>query len=201
MAGSYLNKKVGKYLEELSAKSMVPGGGSAAALTAALGAGLNLMVINYSIKKGAGETENKEFIVLKGEQKESIRKLSRAVDEDCVVFKDLMGAIKKKKGLEQKYKHAAMVPMSVCRECCESMEVAAFLLGGNKNLITDVGSAACLLRAGFFSAALNVFVNLKYIKDEGFVRAAEEEIESMSKKIESLESEITKHVSEKIRQG
>ena len=201
MAVSYLNKKIKKYLEELSARSMVPGGGSAAALTAALGAGLNLMVINFSIKKDAGEAENKEFVVLRGKQEESIRKLAAAVDEDCAVFTDLMGALKEKKPLEQKYKRAAMVPMSVCRECCESMEVAAFLLGGNKNLITDVGSAACMLRAGFFASALNVSINLKYIKDEGFVREAEEELGNMSKKIESLESEITRHVSEKVKQG
>ncbi|TBR15974.1 hypothetical protein EPO66_05245, partial [bacterium] len=45
----YINKSIKKYLEDLSAKKPVPGGGSASALTAALGSSLISMVVNFTL--------------------------------------------------------------------------------------------------------------------------------------------------------
>ena len=47
----YVNKSLKKYLDDLTAKLPAPGGGSAAALVAALGAALIGMVINFTLGK------------------------------------------------------------------------------------------------------------------------------------------------------
>ena len=47
----FMENKVTAYLRDLSAKTIVPGGGSASALEAAIGVALNIMVINFSVKK------------------------------------------------------------------------------------------------------------------------------------------------------
>ena len=47
----YRDSTLKQYLEDLAAKKPAPGGGSAAALTAAMGASLISMVINFTLGK------------------------------------------------------------------------------------------------------------------------------------------------------
>jgi len=187
----YLHETLDKYLHDLSARRIIPGGGSAAAAAAALGAGLNLMVINYSIKEDSDGVEDKGLIVLKAKQEEFLSRISALIDEDCRVFSDLMRSLSSGEDAEGKYIQAAEVPMDICRECCETMEITAVLSGNcSKNLLTDVGCAGHIIKAAFHSAELNVFINLKHIKDKGFARKAREELDGMCGKIEGMSVEI-----------
>jgi len=191
----YLHGTLDKYLQDLSARKIIPGGGSAAAVAAALGAGLNLMVINYSIKKDSAGVEDKGLIVLKAKQEEFLNRISALIDEDCRVFSDLMKSLSSGEDAEGKYAQAAAVPMDVCRECCATMEIATVLLENcSKNLLTDVGCAGHILKAAFRSAELNVFINLKHIKDKGFVQKAREELDRMRGRIEGMAAEINGRV-------
>src|ERR1700684_649054 len=58
MAINFKDKTLQEYLDQLSRREPVPGGGSAAALTAAMGGGLISMVTNYSI----GRTSNSKTV-------------------------------------------------------------------------------------------------------------------------------------------
>ena len=61
----YKDSLVKTYLDDLSAKLPAPGGGSAAALSAAMGAGLISMVVNFTLGKpkyAAYENQLKEII-------------------------------------------------------------------------------------------------------------------------------------------
>ena len=194
----YLTGSIQKYLEELSSKTTAPGGGSASAVVAALGAGLNLMVINYSIKKDSTHSIQSEFVVLKEKQTASWKKLSELIDEDCRVFRELMDAIASGSAKQDKYIAAASIPVEICRESAISLEVTALLMeDSNKNLLTDVGSAAHMLDAAFASAALNVYVNLKHIKDKDFVSQAVKELKQM----ESIVSGTAKEIRERVKKA
>ena len=181
----YLSVTVKEYLEELSARKIVPGGGSAAALTAALGAGLNLMVIDYSTKSG------EELLAdLKKKQESSMNRLTELVDEDCKVFSSLMQALAEKQPAEEKYIASADIPLEICRECRKSIEVTVALREkGNKSLASDVECALHILKAGFNAARLNVEVNLRHINNEGFVKSAAEELNKLNSDIESMTGE------------
>lgn len=189
-----MDKTLRKYLEDLSARRIAPGGGSAAAVIGSVGASLNLMVIGYSVKENITRTEDKEFIVLRVKQGGSLDKLSVLIDEDCRAFSDLMNAIssgKNTKDTQEKYIRAATVPMDICRQCRESMEITIFLLeNANRKLMTDVKCAAHILKAAFSSAAVNVLVNLKEIKDREFVRSMKDMLDQMRKEIEGMAAEI-----------
>ncbi|MDD5633816.1 MAG: cyclodeaminase/cyclohydrolase family protein [Candidatus Omnitrophica bacterium] len=186
----YVNGSIKRYLEDLSARKVAPGGGSAAALAASLGAGLNLMVINYTIFKNSSMARK-----LKVGQKNSLKKLTRFVDEDCEVFKRLMKALSRGKAADDDFISAASVPLKICHECLKSLRItytATPLL--NKNLITDVECAALVLFAAFYAAKLNVTINLKFIKDRAVRRKINVELEKMDKEIITRNEKISRTV-------
>jgi formiminotetrahydrofolate cyclodeaminase len=187
----YVSGSIEDYLAGLAARKSVPGGGSASALTGGMGAALNLMVINYSAGGGA----ESELETSRHRQEESMRKFTRMIDEDCRAFDSLMRVLKEKKDAEDNYKRAALAPMEVCRECHVSIDISLHLLeNSNRNLLTDIGCASGMLRAGFDSASLNVRVNLKYIKDAAFVRNAEKALSSMSKDVFRIHGQIATEI-------
>ncbi len=170
-AESYLNGSIEKYLKDLSGRNAVPGGGSVAALTASLGLGLSLMAINYSFGKGLSEEQEDKLLAVKKMQEENLQELSSLVDKDCHAFKDLMDTLSEKKDAQDKYISAAEKPLEVCRRVLKSMEQMIDLLPSfNENLITDVSCAGYTLKAASLSARVNVLINLKYIKDNDFVK-------------------------------
>jgi formiminotetrahydrofolate cyclodeaminase len=197
---SYLKAAVDEYLRELSGRKIVPGGGSAAALTASLGAGLNLMVINYS--KTGGHEKESPLGALAAEQEKSMEKLSALIDTDCRAFAGLMQALSSGKDAQEEYKAAAGAPMDICKECFVSVKIAASLLEiGNKSLITDVGCAAAVLEGAFRAAALNVEINLKKIEDPAFVEDLKSELCRMEKDITGTAGKTISRVEEIIKKG
>jgi methenyltetrahydrofolate cyclohydrolase len=194
--GKYIKSSVEDYLIKLSERKHVPGGGSAAALMAAVGAGLNLMVVNYSIDKDIEAESGHKLLTLRDKQNEILSRLKSMVDEDCEVFSSLMETISKGSDVQEKYKEAAVVPLNVCRKCYESIKITKILSAvGNKNLITDIGCAANTLNAAFDSAELNVEINLKFINDTMFISEAREEIKTLKSKILETKSFISSEVS------
>ncbi len=190
----HIDNSIGEYVEELSARSTTPGGGSVSALAAALGAGLNLMVINYSIKEGC---EHSGFGELLTRQKTSVGKLKSLVDDDCRVFTELMEALSSKKDVQKKFVCAAEVPLEVCRECGEAIMVTeAIIKEANPNLISDIGCAAHMIKAAFFSAKLNVEVNLKHIDDGAFVSHTEKELDDIGALVKASSERIEKFMEE-----
>ncbi|MGB2600421.1 MAG: cyclodeaminase/cyclohydrolase family protein [Candidatus Omnitrophota bacterium] len=191
----YLNSTVDAYLKELSARSETPGGGSASALSAALGASLNLMVINYS---GKAVKENSEGLeASKNRQQESLDKLSELIDEDSRVFRQLTEKLSARQNAQKEYIAAAIVPMNICREAHVSMDITSYLSEkGNKNLVSDVGCAAHLLKGAFYSAQLNVQINLKYITDISFCENAETALATMRKDIENIWMKVSHQVND-----
>ena len=157
----YKNHTLCEYLDALSRKTPVPGGGSAAALTAATGAALVSMVANYSKGKSQSKkVKNKIFSILK--QSEQVRKrLLQLVDLDAqaylgVVRARTQSAQKRKKALRE----AGKVPREVCRLCYKGIQLAPYLVEeGNPHLISDLEVAAEMFLAAFNSAHINVGVN------------------------------------------
>jgi formiminotetrahydrofolate cyclodeaminase len=196
----YANNSLEEYLKDLAARSITPGGGSASALTAAIGASLNLMVINYSIKQGKETYEG--LVSAKQRQQESLDHLSSLVDEDCNVFRELMEALSSKRDADKEYMAAATVPMKICREAHISMEITSYLAdNANRKLISDVGCAAHILKSAFYAAQLNVQINLRWIKDVNFIESAENALRTMRKDIEKVDVDIIQHVRNIVNAG
>lgn len=191
----YIDKPIKFYLDELAAKKPAPGGGSAAALSAAIGVSLMSMAANYTSgnSKYKGCEEKVADILVKCENYRS--ELEELIDEDIAAYDKLAAAMKKPEKdaakLESLYKEAAGVPLDVCKIASECLKLCKVLAEcGNKHLLTDVAIAAILLEGAFFSAKFNVYINLKFVKDTDHVGSIHGVLAPLEEKLPALKGEI-----------
>jgi len=173
----YASQKKADFLDELADGNPTPGGGSAAAYSAAMGAGLVAMVARLSIgKKKYAEVEEEMKAVL--EQAEILReKLTQAVDEDAASFTAIMQAFRLPKATDEEKAlrsqaiqdatlYATEVPLQTAHDAVSLMELVLTVASvGNSNAITDGASGAAMARAALTSAGYNVRINITSLKD------------------------------------
>lgn len=162
MKVQFSNKTLSEYIKQLSSKEPVPGGGSAAAVTAALGAGLISMVANYSIgRKNNTEALNKKFAAILEKSEVIHKRLLELSSLDSEAYLQLRASWTLDKKAQRKASKAARaVPLEICKLCYKAMDLAPFLVAqGNPHLLSDVEVAVELLTAGFNGALVMVKVN------------------------------------------
>ena len=205
-----LEKKTTEFLDVLSSKEPVPGGGGASATVGAFAGALGMMVANLTIgkKKYAGvEEEIKESLErLRGLQKELIR----LTDADAEAFEPLAKAygLPKETPEEKAHKEAVMetalyeaslVPLEIMETIAEVMEELE-LLGekGSRLALSDVGVGILFAQAALEGASLNVFINTGMMKDreraEALDRQADRLIEEGGRKKEQIYQKVLKQL-------
>jgi len=179
----YKTQSLTKYLNDLSAKLPAPGGGSAAALNAALGASLISMVVNYTLGKPKYSVFTKELkSILK--QSEKLRKqFLDLVDLDVLAYQS------------KEIKKALAVPLRLARLCISAAGLCPPLIKkGNINLISDVAVAAVFLEAAFAAACFNVEINLKCLGNVRLTQGISKELQQLRK----IMLKIRKHTEDSV---
>ncbi len=185
---SYRYGSLDKYLDDLAAKLPAPGGGSAAALTAALGASLISMVVNFTIGKPKYARFEKELKTILEKSEKLRQEFLRLVDLDVVAYES------------KNIRDTLDVPFMVCRLCSEGIRLCPPLVTkGNVNLISDVAVAAILLEAAFSSAYYNVEINLKSLGNKKLTKAIRKELTQKDKSIKRIRQETEEKVGKIIR--
>jgi formiminotetrahydrofolate cyclodeaminase len=199
--------KITAYLEKAAAGTAVPGGGSVAALNAALAAGLTEMVANLTIGKKGYEAVEAEMKDIAGQAAGLKVKLTTAIDRDAEAYSEVMTAFKlpktthrerttRKQEIQNAFKHAALVPLEVAQNAVKVLDLAGRAVhNGNKNAVTDGAVAAMNARTAALAALYNVKINLSSIEDEGFVEKLTEEVKVLEAQVAVKEEEILSHVS------
>ncbi|VYU63291.1 formiminotransferase-cyclodeaminase [Clostridium tertium] len=198
------------FLEELSSDAPSPGGGSTAALVAALAGSLNSMVYSLTVGKKAFENLDKEnqnkMIKLKEETSKFIKVSQEFMEEDRRDFLVLMDCYKLSKNTEEEIAlrkkninkctiKAMETPLRLAKACLDFYNNIDFAVEfGNKNLVSDAGVAASLLHSAIESAAINVKVNLSFVKSEYNYKEVEDTLESILSKSNSLKNELLEKV-------
>jgi formiminotetrahydrofolate cyclodeaminase len=191
----YLEKTLKAYLEDLAAKSPTPGGGSAAALSAAIGVSLLSMVANYTAGNPKYKDSSERASVILAKVKTARARLETLVDEDVEAYGRLSKTLKEKgndkNAMEAAYKEAVNPPFEVCKISADCLnlcdELAEF---GNRSLITDTAIAVILLEGAFFSAKYNVYINLKEVKDMEFIGSIHNVLQPLEEKLPAFKEEI-----------
>lgn len=173
---SLVDQRLTEFMDTLASGAPTPGGGSAAALGGAMGAALAEMVCNLTLGKEDYADVQEEVSRVKSTCQEHRQRLTALVDEDASAFDQVMAAFKMPKGEERSaaiqagYRKAASVPLETARHCLAVLEQAAIIASiGNRNSITDAGTAALLAHAALHAALFNVKINLSGIRDQAFV--------------------------------
>jgi formiminotetrahydrofolate cyclodeaminase len=187
----YLEEPLKTYTMALASGAPAPGGGSAAALVGSLAAALTSMVANFTVgrEKFADVEEEVRLLLTKSEGLRGV--LERLTQADTEAYGQVATAQKMPRSTEEEkearraavqeaLKIAAEVPREAVRAAHGVLEVARQLVEkGNPNLITDVGVAAKFAAAAMECAALNVEINLAYIKDEPYNAKCQAEMEPL----------------------
>ncbi len=187
MAVGGLRAGVEPFVEQLAAPTATPGGGSAAAASGAMAAGLATMVASMSRGK-------KAYLQYERELSEAIARLSQlreelkaAIDADAESFNVVMKAYKSakesvdgEKMIEAALKQATSVPLGVAEKAREVASIAG-KLGPitNPNMKSDLTTANALAQAAIQGALANVEINLESIKDTGFVAEVRKRVGSV----------------------
>lgn len=157
----YANKSLRKYLNDLAAKKPAPGGGSAAALVGALAAALLSMSANFTIGKEKYKAQEKEIKKVLQKSERIRRRFLQLVDLDVQAYMKVVNARKKsEKQKKAALRNSAKVALEIAKLSYEAINLCpALIKKGNKNLISDVQTAAEFLLAVFNSALINVEIN------------------------------------------
>ena len=178
----YKDGSLAKYLEDLAKKMPAPGGGSASAMAAALGASLLSMVINFTLGKPKYALYEKELATALQDTERLRLEFLRLVDEDAAAYSS--------KDIERSLE----VPLSICRLCNEAaLMCPAICQKGNVNLISDVAVAIDLIEAAFQGAYWNVDINLKILNDRARAAIIRQELDGYKKSILGIrcDTEVT----------
>lgn len=167
-----------KFINGLASAAPVPGGGSASALTAALGMALGSMVGELTIGKKNYEQYETEISDLLFRSTELIHEFTELVQKDIDAFSRLSRAYKLPKNtdeektrrtaeIQESVKGAAEAPLAIAEACVKALKLLdSYSIIGNKNVISDAGTGTALCEAALKGSRLNVLVNLKSMKDE-----------------------------------
>ena len=166
----YKNQNLAKYLDDLAAKLPAPGGGSAAALNAAMGASLVSMVVNFSL--------NKPRYILFAKELKTILAKSEKLRKHFLDLVDLDVAAYQSKNMRK----SLATPLRLARLCSQAAKLCPPLIKkSNVNLISDVAVAAVFLESAFVSACFNVEINLKSLADAKLTQTTRKELKQMYK--------------------
>ncbi len=195
-----------EYLEKTASNTALPGGGSGAALSAAVAASLVEMVARLTIgKKGFEEVEAQMKTIVK-RASESRQKLTEQIDRDSDAYNQVMKAFKLPRETEEEkklrsetiqngLKQAALVPLGVAQVALTIIELARTVVAkGNKNALTDGVVGVMMARTAAMGALFNVKINLSAIKDSDFVGEVSAQVRQLEEEIMKKEKEILARV-------
>lgn len=203
-------KPLQTFLDELASQASTPGGGSAAAVSGAMGAALVSMVCNLTVGKKKYADVEEEMKALLARSEDLRRQLIDLITADVKVFNQVMAAYgmpretedekeARTEAIQAALKKAALVPLDCARACAEVMKLSRPAAEkGNLNVVSDAGVAVLAAYAGLRSAALNVYINLAGIKDEAFVTEKGGELESIMAGCDDLAEEVYHLVKSKL---
>ena len=198
--------KLTKFLEKIAAGTAAPGGGSVAALNAALAASLTEMVANLTVGKKGYEAAAKDMREIAASAARFRKKLAKDIDHDAAAYNGVLKAFKMAKNTEKDknrrtraiqagFKNAALVPLGVARDAIEIMELTSKVVRkGNKNAAIDGAVGALAARAAVMGALYNVKTNLNFIDDHKFVKEITQETQKIERQAVKKEKEVLSHV-------
>jgi methenyltetrahydrofolate cyclohydrolase len=172
-----INEPLQNFLDKLASSAPTPGGGSVAALTGSLGAGLVTMVSCLTTGKEKFKDVQPQIDNLMKNSEKLRGELQALIQKDIDVFGSLSLVYAMPKNsdaekaartakMQEVLKKACQVPFEIGEKALEVAKLAKTAAEiGNPGAVSDAGVAVLLANCCAQSAALNVKINVNSIKD------------------------------------
>lgn len=182
---------VTELLDAFASSAPTPGGGSASALSGAVGASLLAMVAALPKTKTGAASERTALDASVTALNVLRKKLADLIDDDARAYDLVTAAYRRPKGTDDEkaarkaavqsaMRAATEAPLETMRACEAAMRESAIVAQhGNPNAASDVWVALELLNAGLRGAQRNVAINLGSLDDEVYRDDAENEAKTL----------------------
>ncbi|WP_161982238.1 cyclodeaminase/cyclohydrolase family protein [Dictyobacter alpinus] len=179
----YLDKPLQTYLDDLASSSSTPGGGSTAAISGAMGSALACMVSRLTLSKADYAAVHPEIEGILAQTEQLRTRFQELIQADIDAYGKLSASFKlprasaeekatRTQAIQEGLLAAALVPLEMIeravdlvRHCQRIAEI------GNKNVLSDIATAAMMASAAGTGAAWMVRANLNSLKDAEQVRS------------------------------
>ena len=204
------DKPVTDFLDDLASNLPAPGGGSVAALSGALGAALVSMVCNLTLGKKGYEGVQADIEALCAKSEALRHEMVDLLEADVAAYTAYSQAAKMPRDTDEQkavraaamqdaLKNATMPPMHIAEAAVKVMDLSMPAAEkGNKGAVSDAGVAVLMAEAALRSAALNVLINLGYIKDQEFVAEKRAHLDGLLAGKGVMRDEIYDYVASKL---
>jgi len=180
---AFRDQTIEAFIQELSSKAPIPGGGGASALVGALSASLTHMVGALTVGKPKYAAVEAEMQELLNDTEALANRFLALMDEDAEAFEPLAQAYRLPKEtdeekankavlMEAALKSAVQPPLEIMETCAKSLPLIALCAEkGSVVAVSDAGVAASLCRAALEGASLNVFINTQGMQDKAYAES------------------------------
>ena len=199
---SLVNMKLDAFCDLLSTDAPAPGGGSVAALCAAMSGALSAMVANLTIgKKGYENVQEEAYAIAPIGQDIKLKSLE-CIDRDTDAFYAMMDAMRLPKKteeeiairnamMEQSTQAAINAPLATLKLSLDALKLSARIAKiGNANALSDAGVAALTALCAAKAANYNILINIAGISDEHFKSNTLTEAKDLIAACEAIAAEV-----------
>lgn len=190
---------IADFLKKLASEDPIPGGGSAAALAGAIGAGLIVMYSKIgTMRKGVSSDDQEVMQKIAIESASYQQRLTRLITDDSIAYGEVMQAFKlpkttdvevqaRQKAIQLAFQKAVDTPMQILNASIECLYlVAEVALFGNPSAFSDLKVAEYLCHAAAKGAIENIEINIPSIKDPEFLKHTEERLKKLKDSLEQV---------------
>ena len=197
---------IDEFLDSLASKSSTPGGGAAAAMTAALGAAIIEMACSFAIGRRKYASHQDQLQHTSDRCREIRARAIELADLDSQVFQEVMDAFRlprdskvrrerRKRAISQSAESAARVPLELAEICADLVGLGANAAElGNPNLVADAVGGAALARGAVRICELNVRSNLALVSDDQFVASARRHLKRVAEASQSADVLVERYL-------
>lgn len=205
------SNSIDSFIEELSSKAAVPGGGGACGLVAAVGMSLGNMVMALTNGK-------KKYAMYQEEVEETIKRASiltkdllECMDKDAKAFEPLSKAYAlpketreeieyRDKVMEEALLAAAKAPLEMMELILDAMKMIDRIAQiGSRLALSDAGVGISMCNSAMEGASLNVYINTKLMKNTKEAKALELRADELRKQASEIATKTFDYVLKEIR--